>query len=491
MSIQIVIVENLNDWPKHFPAATVVTAKDYISKLDFFKLKNAQIVNFCRSYQYLSMGYYCSLLAAARRQRAIPRVRTITELSRKSIYSINVEDLDELVQRVLKKRDRGTTEIEFNIFFGMCQQIEFAELARQIFDLFRCPLLKVELKYSIRWQITSIRPITINNLPKDKQAFFIDTFSKYSQKRWQTPRLPKQSRFDLAILYNPKEQLPPSNRRALKKFITIGKKAGLSVELIEKKDYSSLPEYDALFIRETTQINHHSYLFSKRAEAEGMVVIDDPDSIVKCTNKVYLAELLTANNIATPGTLILKEDDLKNISNIENLITYPVILKIPDSSFSKGVFKAKNQTEFKAISDKLFEESDLILAQEYMYTNYDWRIGIFNRLPLFACQYFMSKKHWQIVKHNPSGSYSEGEFRTFAVEDAPQAIVKLASKAAGLIGNGLYGVDIKVIGQKPYVIEINDNPNIDAGVEDDFLGDRLYQIIIDEFIRRIELSKSR
>lgn len=491
MSVQIVIVENPNDWPKHFPDTIVVSAKDYISQPDYFTLKNARIINLCRSYQYLSMGYYCSLLAAARRQRAIPRVRTITELSRKSIYSINAEDLDELIQRILKKNATGTTEIEFDIFFGLCQQSEFAELARQIFDLFRCPLLKVELKYHGRWQIASIKALTINNLPREKHPFFIDSFSQYSQKRWLDPRAPKPSRFDLAILYNPREQLPPSNRRALKKFIAAGKKAGLSAELIEKKDYSSLLEYDALFIRETTQINHHTYLFAKRAEAEGMVVIDDPESIVKCTNKVYLAELLTANNIPTPRTIILKEDDLNYISYLENRISYPAILKIPDSSFSRGVFKAKNRTEFLEIAAKLFDDSDLILAQEYMYTEYDWRIGIFNRQPLFACQYFMSRKHWQIVRHTSSGRFSEGKFESFTIAEVPAVIINLAQKAAGLIGNGLYGVDLKMVDNKPYVIEINDNPNIDAGVEDKQLGAQLYEIIMDEFVRRIEMKKSR
>ena len=49
-------------------------------------------------------------------------------------------------------------------------------------------------------------------------------------------------------------------------------------------------EYDALFIRETTAINDHTYRFAKRAESEGMVVIDDPQSILRCTNKIFLAD---------------------------------------------------------------------------------------------------------------------------------------------------------------------------------------------------------
>ena len=49
------------------------------------------------------------------------------------------------------------------------------------------------------------------------------------------------------------------------------------------------------------------------------------------------------------------------------------------------------------------------------------------------------------------------------MEHAPSAVVSTALKAANLIGDGLYGVDIKQVGRKCYVIEVNDNPNIDAG----------------------------
>ena len=34
-------------------------------------------------------------------------------------------------------------------------------------------------------------------------------------------------------------------------------------------------------------LDHHTYGFSRRAAAEGLLVIDDPDSILKCNNKVY------------------------------------------------------------------------------------------------------------------------------------------------------------------------------------------------------------
>ncbi len=492
MSAQIVIVEQRNDWPPHFPDAIVVLAKDYVSRQEYLKMKDVRIINLCRSYRYLSLGYYCSLLAEARKHKILPTVRTLTDLSRKSIYGLEIEDLDAVIQRGFKNRPETASEASFEIriFFGQSEDGFLQELARQLFDLFRCPMLKVEFKLNGKWQIESIRPGLIQNIPVDKKPFFAEAFAAYGKKRWQLPKVKIPTRYDLAILHNPEEKLPPSNRRALQKFIIAGKTMGLDVELIEKKDYGRLAEYDALFIRETTQIEHPTYRFSKRAETEGMVVIDDPDSIVKCTNKIYLAELLAANRIPIPKTLVLKKDDAGDLNAVEAALYYPMILKIPDSSFSLGVHKVDSYDHLVKRAAQLFTDSDLILAQEFLYTEFDWRIGILDKKALFACQYFMTGRHWQILKHSPSGRFREGDSKTWAIEDVPGEVIEIALKAAGLIGNGFYGVDLKQTNKGIVVMEINDNPNVDAGVEDHVLGDRLYQAIIQEFIRRLDLSKA-
>ena len=88
------------------------------------------------------------------------------------------------------------------------------------------------------------------------------------------------------------------------------------------------------------------------------------------------------------------------------------------------------------------------------------------------------------MKYGPSGEYSEGASKTWRIEDAPEKVVKIALDAANLIGSGFYGVDLKQVGERIVVIEINDNPSIDSGVEDKCLGDDLYRMVIEEFIRR-------
>ena len=116
------------------------------------------------------------------------------------------------------------------------------------------------------------------------------------------------------MLVNPEEQLPPSDKKALKKFIQAGNELGVDVEVITQRNFLRLPEYDGLFIRETTNVNHRTYRFARRADAEGLVVIDDPGSILRCTNKVYLHELLRRHRVATPATTIVTRDKLRTLA---------------------------------------------------------------------------------------------------------------------------------------------------------------------------------
>ncbi|HEX7381617.1 MAG TPA: RimK family alpha-L-glutamate ligase, partial [Nevskiaceae bacterium] len=239
----------------------------------------------------------------------------------------------------------------------------------------------------------------------------------------------------------------------------------------------------ALFIRETTAVNHHTYRFARRAAREGLVVIDHPEDILRCANKVFLAQLLARNRIPTPKTLVLHRGNL--VEAVREL-GFPMVLKQPDSQFSMGVIKAENEAEFKRKTRSLLSRSDLIVAQAYEPTEYDWRIGILDDEPLYACRYYMAPSHWQIVKRDGRGAIHEGGHETLAIEDAPKAVVRTALRATRLIGHGLYGVDLKQVGGTIKVIEVNDNPSIDAGVEDMVLKTRLYERVMAYFVRHLD-----
>ena len=91
--------------------------------------------------------------------------------------------------------------------------------------------------------------------------------------------------------------------------------------------------------------------------------------------------------------------------------------------------------------------------------------------------------------HARKHDFVEGKTEALSVGEAPDRVVKMALRAARLIGDGFYGVDIKEVGKRLYVIEINDNPNIDAGNEDSVLKDALYREVMGVFLKRIEARK--
>jgi glutathione synthase/RimK-type ligase-like ATP-grasp enzyme len=241
--------------------------------------------------------------------------------------------------------------------------------------------------------------------------------------------------------------------------------------------------YDALFIRQNTHVNNETYQFAHHAQREGIALLDYPESILKINNKVYLAELLQSVGVATPKTMIVHR---RNRHLVESTLNLPCVLKLPDSTFSFGVKKAATSEELDALIDSMLKKSELLIAQEFCFTEFDWRIGILDGEPLFACKYLMAKDHWQIFnwdakKHNDVA----GGFEGVRLDEVPPQILKIARRSVKPIGRGLYGIDIKVVRNRPMVIEINENPNIDEGVEDLGEGDIVYRRIIDAFLQRI------
>ena len=489
MTRLVIVVEKASDWSSYYPSVDVMSAMDYLRQPAAGDDERTHVLNLCRSYKYLGTGYYVSLLAEARGHRVMPSVRTVNDLRRRSLYGLDIEDLNAKLTHFLPAGGRDTTDFGILVYFGVTAYPALQDLARQVFEMFPCPLLRIEFERDRVWQVSSIKPVGLHTLDDAQEDAFAAEMDRFSRKLWRKPRARRQFRYDVAMLVDPNEQMPPSNKKALKSFIAAGKELGIEVDPIGKNDYQRLAEYDGLFIRETTASDNHTYRFAHRAEKEGMVVMDDPTSILRCTNKIFLNDVMVSRKLAVPHTEILYRDDAKGMKEVVEKLGFPLVLKIPDGSFSRGVVKVEDEAALATAASGLFQHSALLLAQEYLYTEFDWRVGVLNREPLYACKYYMSRGHWQIYNHGAKGTAKSGGFETVAVSEAPADVIKLALKATHAIGDGLYGVDLKQVRNKPVVIEVNDNPSIDAGVEDAYLGDELYLRIMREFLRRMERKR--
>lgn len=477
---KLIIVENPDFWNFTLDDVHVITPSRYIAEPQLQLEKGLRILNLCKSYQYQSIGYYVSLLAEARKHNVLPEIYTLQNFRYPSILREDFEDFDKLIQTTFKNEEKD--KVEFDIYLGIARKENYNKLAKQLFLYVQAPCLTVVFSKKSKWVLQSIRPFSVEEVPDEDQQLMRKAVEKFLLRKRDVQQ-PDKKKYDLAILVDPDDPNPPSDEKAIQRFIKAADQAGFTVDLITKNDFADLIKYDALLIRETTFVNHHTFKFAKKAESLGLAVIDDSDSILKCTNKVYLFELLNANRILTPKSFVVSKDNYKSLPA---KLGYPFILKQPDGAFSKGVFKINDEEEYKQICGDMFQKSELLIGQEFLPTPFDWRVGIVDGKPLFVCKYFMATKHWQIVNWSSDKQTQEGDVESIAVDQAPSGLIRTAIKATSLIGKSLYGVDMKEVDGKFYVIEINDNPNIDAGIEDKILKEKLYATIMEVLLNKIK-----
>ncbi len=478
----VILTGRQNDLDHAATPHKLITNRDYLAHPALFKGQRPKLINLSNSYGYQSRGYYASLLASSRGHKVIPSVETMIDLSEKKLYEHALPELEQALNRT--RKNVGGFPEKVTIFFGIGPTKAWDRFSRLLFDWFRAPALEVTITDGEWASIRRIALLPLGRVHDHDRPRFLESLEAYTSREWRDSRTRTPARYSFATLIDPAEELPPSMVGSLRHWARVAEKMGVEVEPITRKDLAKLANYDALFIRETTSISNHTYRFARRAQQEGMPVIDDPLSMIRCTNKVYLNELMTANRVPVPPTVMIAgQSDLQPAAD---LLGFPLVLKIPDSAFSRGVKKAANLAELKALATRWLEDSDLLIAQKYLPTEFDWRVGVLGGEPLFVVQYLMAKKHWQIVNHDRRGKPDEGGFRTFTLNNAPMKVIETAVAAARCIGDGLYGVDLKETPEGVYVIEVNDNPNLDHGCEDSGEKDEVWTKLTQWFIDRLD-----
>ncbi|HSC24209.1 MAG TPA: RimK family protein [Casimicrobiaceae bacterium] len=479
----LVVVHHPRDWPFEVAGTRVVTARDYLTDPAYSENQSARVLNLCRTDRYQGRGYYVSLLAEARGHRPLPEVKTLGDLqSSESPQRLMPPSFVDQMQRALAQHAEPTFALD--VFFGRDPRHELDALAQQLFATLKLPLVRAHFqRVAQTWALRELSLLGVNDVAGEARAKIAEAARDYITRASRPRGKPAASgEASVAILYDADEPQPPSNPEAIEKLCAAARTLGMRAGVIGRDDIDRLSQFDGLFIRDTTNVNHYTYQFARRAAAEGLVVVDDPDSILKCTNKVYLNELLSRHKVPVPKTLMVHRD---NVEQIVPLLGLPCILKQPDSAFSLGVAKVETPEAVREACARLFEKSDLVIAQEWLPTTFDWRVGVYDRRPLYVCKYYMAPGHWQVVKREP-GRTLEGSTQALSVGEAPEIVVRTAVRAANLIGDGLYGVDLKQDGRQCYVMEVNDNPNLDARNEDGVLKDALYREVMGVFLRRIQ-----
>ena len=485
----LIVTDRKEEWPFEIPGTAILTARRYFEEPESGLDGNIRVLNLCRTVRYQGRGYYVSLIAEARGQRPLPTAKTVEDLKSEAHVQALSAELETLVRETLHHDE--SDRFELDVYFGKDPAQRHQALAEQLFAAVPAPLLRALFaRANERWRLDAVQAIGVTDIPAQHRAFLLEAAKAFvADTPSATPPRTGKGRPRLAILWDAKEPHQPSNEKAREQLVRIAPQVGLEAELIGLDALDRLPEFDALFNRASPEITGVTYEFVRRAESMGMPVVDDSESILRCTNKVYMHELLNRHRFAQPLTLIVHRG---NLDQVVPKLGLPCVLKLPDSGFGLDVVKIESEERLREEAERFFKVSELIVAQEWLPSDFDWRVGVYDRRPLFVCKYFMAPGHWKTNKVvEGQQQLIEGDSVTMSVGEAPEPVIHTAVRAANLIGRGLYGVDLKQVEDRCYLIEVNCNPNIDAGIEDEAMGDALYREVLGVFARRIAERRSR
>ncbi|MEM2933783.1 MAG: RimK family alpha-L-glutamate ligase [Methanocellales archaeon] len=276
---------------------------------------------------------------------------------------------------------------------------------------------------------------------------------------------------------------------ALYKFKEAARNLGYDLKFIRKRDLDRIASYRAVFIRAYTMVGNSAYLAARMAELKGIPVIDDSRSILTCCDKIHQHILFLRNNVAIPRTKLYRVNGccFKEIEECFSELGKPIVIKAPHSSFSKQVARAYSVEDFLRIVKSYSRYASMVLLQQYIETKFDWRIGVLNGKPIYACKYIFPEGSWKMLSKKYS-KQAECTVEGVSVSNVPKKVLKEAIKAARTMGRGLYGVDVKQLNGRVYVIEVNENPTIESGYEDT-CNPELYEQII-EYLLSLSPAKA-
>lgn len=254
---------------------------------------------------------------------------------------------------------------------------------------------------------------------------------------------------------------------ALTKFKMAAVQMGHTLDFLFRPDLQKIPQYDGLLIRALTDPLNASYIASRSAELHGLHVLDDPASIIICCDKVNMYKHLTNAKVPIPDTRFLRKEHLtaKNAGRLFDELGSPLVLKAPSTSFSTYVERVGSIPEFLEVSKRFLRRADRLVVQRYMPSTFDWRVVTLAGEVLFVCKYIMPRTSWKLQTQE-NGHTLWAQVEAVDVADVDPGLLEIGKAGSSAIGQGLYGVDIKELHGKFTVIEVNDNPTIDAGYED-------------------------
>ena len=220
---------------------------------------------------------------------------------------------------------------------------------------------------------------------------------------------------------------------------------------------------------------------AKRLERLGVRLFNNARAVELCDNKLLTALALAEKGIETPKTVFAPKTfegvgyhDLRFLTEAEQTLGCPMVIKEGYGSFGAQVYLAKNRAEAEKIIEKIGYKD--FLMQEFIACSQgrDVRVNVVGGKAVCA----ILRENGADFRSNISGGGTASAY-TLTDEQA-----KIAIAACEAVGADFAGVDVLFgEGNKPLVCEVNSNPQFESTLL--ATGVDLSEYIFDYVVKRL------
>jgi glutathione synthase/RimK-type ligase-like ATP-grasp enzyme len=236
------------------------------------------------------------------------------------------------------------------------------------------------------------------------------------------------------------------------------------MRIVESMTGRSLDSFDAVYFELWYKARQQALAAARYCQRHRIAffcneVIDlDPDT------KIGEMAVLSDNDIPLPNSFTSSKNEIKRLFRHQPPIGYPLVVKSDDDSGGENNFLAHNYKELKKILDD--NPKLTFIIQEFIPNDFDYRCLVLGgeiKFILKRTRAVDSEKHT-----NNTSSGAEGE--AVALNTISESAKRIVVKAAKLLGRDSFaGVDLIINKQtgRPYILEVNQTPQIETGAEID------------------------
>ena len=155
--------------------ATVLTFEQYLAEYPKREEPKTRIINLCDTQQYLSRGYYCSLLAEARKHKVFPSVTTINDLRDATFNTLMLGQFD-------NDMPIPTSDVDILVCFGYAADSKWQVVAHRVFERYPAPLLRITIPFASDPSQAKVECLALAQLNLDERSFFDAKLQSFTNK---------------------------------------------------------------------------------------------------------------------------------------------------------------------------------------------------------------------------------------------------------------------------------------------------------------------